>query len=129
VSISVRCAAEIAADLNQVKPQFEMLAKATLTDAGPAVTQPTKSASFSLADADGYLPLGGLVDLQAEVVRLKKEVEKLRGFIAGSEKKLTNQSFIDRAPPEVVDEVRATLASQQAQLASVEEAVKRLSEP
>lgn len=129
VSISVRCAAEIAADLNQVKPQFEMLAKATLTDAGPAVTQPSKSASFSLADADGYLPLGGLVDLQAEVARLKKEADKLRGFISGSEKKLTNQSFIDRAPAEVVVEVRATLASQQAQLGSVEEAIKRLSEP
>ena len=127
IAISVRCSDAIAQDLKQVQPQFELLAKTTLTDAGPAVARPNASASFSLGDADGYLPLEGLVDLQAEVERLKKEAEKLRGFIAGHEKKLTNQSFVDRAPPEVVQEVRGTLAGLQKQLASVEEAVQQLS--
>jgi len=127
VSTSVRCSAEIASDLNQVKPQFELLAKATLTAAGPEVTRPTASASFSLGDADGFLPLEGLVDLQAEVARLKKEAEKLRGFIGGHEKKLSNQSFIDRAPPEVVVEVRETLAGLQKQLGSLEAAIVELS--
>ena len=127
VSISVRCSPDIAHDLNQVKPQFEMLAKATLTAAGPEVTRPSASASFSLGDADGYLPLEGLVDLQAEVARLKKEADKLRGFIAGHEKKLGNSSFVDRAPAEVVIEVRETLAGLQKQLASIEEAIQQLS--
>jgi len=127
VSISVRCTAAIADDLNQVKSQFELLAKGTLLAAGPNVTRPKASASFSLGEADGYLPLAGLVDLQAEVIRLKKEVEKLKGFITGSEKKLSNQSFIDRAPVEVVAEVRATLAGQQKQLVSLEEAIQQLS--
>lgn len=127
VSISVRCSPEIAADLNHVQTQFESLAKATLTAAGPDIVRPNASASFSLGDADGYLPLAGLVDLQAEVARLKKEGEKLRGFIAGHEKKLTNQSFIDRAPAEVVEEVRGTLASLQKQLTSIDEAIQQLS--
>jgi valyl-tRNA synthetase len=127
VSTSVRCSAEIASDLNQVKPQFELLAKATLTAAGPEVTRPIASASFSLGDADGFLPLEGLVDLQAEVARLEKEAEKLRGFIGGHEKKLSNQSFIDRAPPEVVVEVRETLAGLQKQLGSLEAAIVELS--
>ena len=127
VTISVRCASEIAADLNLVKPQFEMLAKATLTAAGPDVSRPHASASFSLGEADGYLPLEGLVDLQAEVARLKKEADKLRGFISGHEKKLSNQSFVDRAPPEVVVEVRETLAGLQKQLASINEAIQQLS--
>ncbi len=127
VSISVRCSREVASDLELVKPQFELLAKATLTAVGPDVARPNASASFALGDADGYLPLEGLVDLQAEVVRLKKEAEKLKGFIVGSEKKLTNQSFIAKAPTEVVDEVRATLASQQKQLASIEDAITQLS--
>jgi valyl-tRNA synthetase len=127
VSISVRCSTGIAADLNQVKPQFELLAKSTLTEAGPDVAQPkAASASFSLGDADGYLPLEGLVDLEAELARLKKEADKLRGFIAGHEKKLTNQSFVDRAPPEVVVEVRETLAGLQKQLTSIGEAIVRL---
>jgi valyl-tRNA synthetase len=127
VPVSVRCSADVAADLNQVKPQFELLAKATLTAAGPQITRPAASASFTLGDADGYLPLAGLVDLQAEVARLKKEADKLRGFISGSEKKLSNQSFIERAPAEVVAEVRETLSGQQKQLASIEDAIKGLS--
>jgi len=127
VSVSVRCSTDIAADLHQVQSQFEMLAKATLTAAGPAVTRPNASASFSLGDADGYLPLEGLVDLQAEVARLNKEADKLRGFIMGHEKKLTNQSFIDRAPAEVVEEVRGTLAGLQKQMTSIDEAIKQLS--
>ena len=48
------------------------------------------------------------------------------GGIAGHEKKLTNQSFVDRAPPEVVAEVRETLAGLQKQLASIEEVIRQL---
>jgi valyl-tRNA synthetase len=127
VPVSVKCSAEIAADLDLVRVQFELLGKSTLSAAGPAVTRPeTVSASFSLGDADGYLPLEGLVDLQAELARQQKEAEKVRGFIGGHEKKLTNQSFVDRAPPEVVAEVRETLAGLQKQLTSIEEIIKQL---
>ena len=127
VSISIRCSAEIASDLNQVLSQFELLAKATLTNAGPDVIRPKASASFVLGDAEGYLPLEGLVDLNAEVLRLKKEADKLRGFISGHEKKLTNQSFIDRAPVEVVEEVRSTMTGLRKQLVSIDEAIQQLS--
>ena len=127
VSITVRCSDALATDLIQVKPQFEMLAKASLIDAGPDIIRPAASASFSLGDADGYLPLAGLVDLQTEVARLKKESDKLRGFITGHEKKLSNQSFVDKAPPDVVVEVRETLAGLQKQLASIDEAIQQLS--
>jgi valyl-tRNA synthetase len=126
VSVSVKCSADIAADLKQVQVQFESLAKATLTAAGPEVARPNASASFSLGDADGFIPLEGLIDLQEELTRQQKEAEKVRGFIAGHEKKLSNQSFVDRAPPEVVAEVRDTLASLQKQLASIEEIVRQL---
>jgi valyl-tRNA synthetase len=84
------------------------------------------SASFSLTDADGYVPLEGLIDRDAEIARQQKEAEKLRGFIAGHEKKLSNASFVDRAPPEVVAEVRETLANLQKQLASAEDVVRQL---
>jgi valyl-tRNA synthetase len=126
VSVFIKCSAEIASDLKLVQVQFETLAKATLSAAGPDVARPKTCANFSLGDADGYLPLEGLVDLQAEVARQKKEADKIRGFIASHEKKLTNSSFVDRAPPEVVAEVRETLAGQHKQLASIEEIVAQL---
>ncbi|MBS0203496.1 MAG: valine--tRNA ligase [Planctomycetes bacterium] len=126
VPVSVKCSDEISSDLKEVQVQFETLAKSSLTAAGPNVIRPNPCANFSLGDADGYLPLEGLIDLQAEVERLKKEAEKLRGFIAGHEKKLTNKSFVDRAPAEVVAEVRETLAGLQKQVTSLEKMIREL---
>ncbi len=126
VAVSVKCSAEITADLKQVQIQFETLAKANLTEVGPQTVRPTPCANFALGDADCYVPLAGLVDLQAEVDRQKKEAEKIRGFIAGHEKKLTNASFVERAPAEVVAEVRETMTNLQKQLASIEEVIREL---
>lgn len=126
VPVHVRCTDDVADDLTQVKLQFELLARATLEAAGPQIERPRASASFSLGDADGYLPLEGLVDLNAELARQQKEAEKLRGFITGHEKKLSNQSFVDRAPPEVVAEVRETLESLRNQLTRIEDFVRQL---
>ncbi len=126
LSLVVRCPAEVATDLTSVADQLRNLARAELTSAGPDAVRPKSSASFSLGDIDGYVPLEGLIDVAAEITRQQKEAEKLRGFIAGSEKKLTNSSFVDRAPPEVVAEVRSTLENLKKQLASVEDVLQQL---
>jgi valyl-tRNA synthetase len=126
VDVFLRCDGETAGDLEAVKEQFESLARGKIVAIGPDVVRPKAAASFSLGSADGYIPLAGLIDLAAEKARQQKEAEKLRGFIAGSEKKLSNTSFTDRAPPEVVQEVRDTLANQRRQLASVEEILREL---
>ncbi|WLD12589.1 valine--tRNA ligase [Planctellipticum variicoloris] len=126
LSLVVRCPAEAATDLTSVADQLSNLARAELTAAGPDAVRPKSSASFSLGDIDGYIPLEGLIDVAAEITRQQKEAEKLRGFIAGSEKKLTNSSFVDRAPPEVVAEVRSTLENLKKQLASVEDVLQQL---
>jgi len=84
------------------------------------------SASFALQDVEGFVPLEGIIDLDAEVLRQEKEADRLRGFIQGHEKKLSNESFVGRAPAEVVDNVRSTLAGLQQQLSSVEETLRQL---
>jgi valyl-tRNA synthetase len=126
VDVLIKCDGETASDLQAVSAPFENLARAKLIAIGPDVVRPNAAASFSLGSADGFMPLAGLIDLGAEKTRQQKEAEKLRGFIAGSEKKLANTSFTDRAPPEVVQEVRDTLANLQKQLASVEEIIRQL---
>jgi len=126
VDVHIKCDGETASDLEAVREQFENLAKANIAAIGPGIARPNAAASFALGAADGYIPLVGLIDLAEEKARQLKEAEKLRGFIGGSEKKLSNASFTDRAPPEVVQEVRDTLASLRKQLASVEEIIRQL---
>jgi valyl-tRNA synthetase len=52
----------------------------------------------------------------------------VRGFILGNERKLSNESFVAKAPPQVVEQVRETLAGQKQQLASIEEIIRQLGE-
>ncbi len=57
-----------------------------------------------------YLPLAGLVDLEAERVKLEKQQKDLNGWIAGSRAKLSNERFLAKAPANVVAEAKAHLA-------------------
>ncbi|MCL2105255.1 MAG: class I tRNA ligase family protein [Kiritimatiellaeota bacterium] len=54
-----------------------------------------------------YLPLEGLVDVQAEAARVKAELEKMRGFLNGVNAKLANEGFVSKAPPAVIEQQRA----------------------
>jgi valyl-tRNA synthetase len=127
IPVVLKCSQEVASDVQGVIGQFTSLAKADLRELGPDAVRPAASAAFSLADVNGYVPFEGLIDQEAELARQKKEAEKLRGFIAGTEKKLGNSSFVDKAPPEVVEEVRGTLANLQKQLASALDVIEQLS--
>jgi valyl-tRNA synthetase len=126
LALHVRCQPDVATQLTDVASQFENLAKTVLKAVGGDVSRPGTSASFSLADADGFIPLEGVVDREAELARQRKEADKIRGFITGHERKLANENFVAKAPPEVVEQVREALAGLAKQLASVEEIIRQL---
>jgi len=56
-----------------------------------------------------FVPLGELVDLEAERARLTKELERIEGEIARAGGKLANNNFVAKAPRKLVDEERAKL--------------------
>ena len=72
------------------------------------------------------VPLEGLIDTGAERTRVNKEMEKVRREIESLDRKLSNASFVDRAPKEVVEENRRRLADYQDQAAKLAEGLKRL---
>ncbi len=49
-----------------------------------------------------YMSIEGLVDVDAEVARLKKQLETVETGIAGIQKKLSNENFVNKAPADVV---------------------------
>jgi valyl-tRNA synthetase len=127
LKLFMRCAPDVAEQLKAVAEQFDFLSKTMLEAAGLDVTAPEGSVSFSLPDADGYIPVGDSIDREAVRKNKEKEAEKLRGFIAGAEKKLANEGFMAKAPADVVEGIRATKAEQEAQLASIERIIRDLS--
>ncbi len=127
IQLMIRAPENVAGDLQNVASQFDNLAKAVLAAAGADVVRPPASATFSLDDADGYVPLEGLINRDAELERQQKEADKLRKHIAGHEGKLKNENFVGKAPPEVVANVRETLEGLKKQLASIEDVIRDLS--
>lgn len=73
-----------------------------------------------------HVPLAGLIDLDAERARLRREIDKHRSEVARIETKLANPRFVEQAPEEVVETQRERLAREQDALASLDEALREL---
>ena len=73
-----------------------------------------------------YMPLEGLVDVEAEKARLDKEIAKVQQELGKSEAKLGNPNFVDRAKPEVVAKERARLVEWQEKINQLQEMRKSL---
>jgi valyl-tRNA synthetase len=79
-----------------------------------------------LDGATAILPLAGVIDLAQERDRLQREIGKIDDEIAKAEKKLGNDSFVAKAPPEVVEEQKERLAEGQALRGKLTAALERL---
>ena len=73
-----------------------------------------------------YLDLSSVVDVEAEKERLSKELEKLTKAIQAGEGKLNNPSFVDKAPPQVVEGARKQLLETRARRDEIARLLKSL---
>jgi valyl-tRNA synthetase len=74
------------------------------------------SASLIAGDTELFVPLEGLIDIEAELARINKRVAQLQSEIDRVQAKLANPNFADRAPAEVVAREREKLEQNQAEL-------------
>jgi valyl-tRNA synthetase len=85
---------------------FASLAGAEPLQVDPGYEAPRGVPVVLTALGQVFLPLEGLIDLQAEKDRLTKEIAKLESDLETVRTKLSNANFVDRAPPAVVEEHR-----------------------
>ncbi|HHO52963.1 MAG TPA: valine--tRNA ligase, partial [Deltaproteobacteria bacterium] len=90
--------------------------------------QPRASATGVVSGKTLVIPLEGVVDVSAEVARLDKVLAKADKDVDQLQRRLSNKSFVDRAPEEVVAEVRAKLAAAQARRDTLRASRDRLAE-
>ena len=77
-------------------------------------------------NATAYLPLSELVDIAAELERIRKEIEKAQNGLRGVEQKLSNEKFVSRAPEAVVNAEREKAAKYKELIAKLEESAKAM---
>ena len=91
-----------------------------------AETPPAGSVQIVLDEATIALPLQGVIDIDAEADRLKREIDKVGAEITQIDAKLANDKFVSRAPQHVVEEQRERKADAEAMATKLAQALKRL---
>ncbi|MDR1383826.1 MAG: class I tRNA ligase family protein [Planctomycetaceae bacterium] len=124
----VKCDARLAEILKPMTPYFESMAGAIADDWGENVKLPALSSNVAITGVEIFVDLAGLIDITAELAKKSKDIQKLEGFIKAKESKLSNEAFVNKAPKEVLDKERDSLADLQKQLSAAKEAVKVLEE-
>ncbi|MEX1665598.1 valine--tRNA ligase [Zhongshania arctica] len=84
------------------------------------------SATQLVGTMEVLVPMSGLIDKAAEIIRLEKEVQKLNKEIQRLQGKLSNAGFLDKAPADVVAKEQEKLAGQQAAMAKLSEQMQTI---
>ncbi|MBR4400069.1 MAG: valine--tRNA ligase [Synergistes sp.] len=113
----LRAAEEQTALMTKVK-------KITFTEGSQA--KPDKSLTSVLDGVQIYLPVGDLLDVDKEVQRLKSDIAKLEKDIEKSKAKLANKNFIERAPEDVIEKEKNTLADNETKARRMKENLSSL---
>jgi valyl-tRNA synthetase len=71
--------------------------------------RPKLSAGAVVDGEELFVPLEGVIDLDVERARLRKEIDRVAAMLEGVRRKLNNESFVEKAPKDVVDREREKL--------------------
>lgn len=93
---------------------------------GENIVAPEKSMSAVVSGAELFMPLEGLIDIDAELARLNKELEKWAKEVKLVTGKLSNERFVSKAPEAVVAEERAKQTDYMEKHATVEKRIEEL---
>ena len=80
-----------------------------------------ESAIALIGELKILIPIAGLIDKDAELIRLEKEIQKIKNDLPRIEGKLNNPTFIDKAPSDVIDKEKAKLADLVSNLHNLEQ--------
>ena len=89
--------------------------------------RPSACLSSVMGDGEVSLQVGDVLDIDAELARLKQELASIEKTVAASQGRLDKPDFVTRAPQEVVEKERARVAEGQAQILRLQENLKNLS--
>jgi len=126
LSVTLRCESEaVRQELSGNLAALETLAVAQVA-LQVGGEKPAFSGTEIVPGVQVHVALEGILDKAAEVARLSKELGEAEKFVASIEKKLSNESFVARAKPEVVEAEREKLESQKVRAAQLQEALSGL---
>ncbi|WOH37210.1 valine--tRNA ligase [Thalassotalea fonticola] len=118
---------EDARRLEDNKPFLSALAKLDTIEVLASDDNGPVSATAVIGDMSVLIPMAGLIDVEAELARLSKAVEKLEKDVARTRGKLSNDNFVSKAPQAVIAKEQEKLAEAESMLAKLAEQKQTIS--
>ena len=91
----------------------------------PGETAP-ESSTVLVGELKLLIPMAGLIDKEAEITRLAKELDRKKNELERCEKKLSNSSFVDKAPDAVVEKEKGRAADLNIAIRNLEEQQEKI---
>ena len=82
--------------------------------------------SFLVRTTEYAVPLGNMINVEEELAKLAEELKYQQGFLASVQKKLSNESFVSKAPAKVIEMERKKQADAESKIKSIEESIAAL---
>ena len=118
--------AQTASVLEANKAYIEKFCNPEVLTIGEGIQAPGQAMSAVVSGAELFLPLAGLINIEEEIARLEKELEKWAKEVKLVTGKLSNERFVSKAPEALVNEERAKLADYEDKYATVEKRLEEL---
>ncbi|MCF0160800.1 MAG: valine--tRNA ligase, partial [Bacteroidaceae bacterium] len=114
-------------DNNPTEAYSAMIQKmANISNVKTVSTKSEGTAGFLVGTTEYTIPLGNLIDVEAEIAKAEAEIKRLEGFLTGVMKKLGNERFVSSAPAQVVELERKKQADAESKIASLKESIAAL---
>jgi valyl-tRNA synthetase len=97
-----------------------------LTEVGFVSEKPANSASFMINTTEYYIPMGNMIDVEAEKARILTELDYQKGFLETVMNKLGNERFVKNAPPAVIENERKKKADAESRIKSLGDSLLEL---
>ncbi len=109
------------AEVNPVIEKMCNLSRITVVD-----VKPEGASTFMIGTTEFAVPLGNMIDVEAEIARMEAELKHKEGFLQAVIKKLSNDKFVNNAPAQVLELERKKRADAESIINSLKESIAAL---
>ncbi len=128
LKVYIRSMNEAQEVLNENMSFITKLARTAEIVSGNEIDAPKNSASSIKPSMEIYVPLKGIIDVDAEITRLNKEFSKTEKDLTFLKKKLANLDFMNKAPEAVIEECRVKHEDYQNKILAIKGNIEKLKE-
>lgn len=125
-SLVVRADEKLLSIINTNQEYLRKLARIGELFVGVEISRPSHAATVVCHGIEAFIPLEGLININAEIARLKKQIKAMNGRLQAVNGKLSNENFIMRAPSHVVEHEQTKQSKYAENLQKLQENLKSI---